>query len=187
VEEEAGMDTALLGAICGLVGTALGAAVAYAGPLRAEQRRQRSEQAVRTENRLTVDLDRYVRARAEADIWLDLLRRAYDDMRVGRLNLDQFDADATRHSEELRLRLADLAHLGVMIVGTLDFFDLLRAATFTLKRAALLPPGDEREHQVRQVEGRIEGCVAARNEWAVGLLDCLGDRAALDRHPRPRP
>ncbi|MFF3458566.1 hypothetical protein ACFYXH_30455 [Streptomyces sp. NPDC002730] len=176
------MDAALVGAVCGFMGTAVGAAVGYFGPLQVERRRQQAERNIRAENQTTLDLDRYVRARVVADVWLDLLRRAHLDAVLRRLNLDQFEAEATRHSEELRLRLTELAHLGVTSAGTLDLFGMLRSATHHIMKIESLT-GDERHRVILDADELIKGCVAERNAWALSLLDRVSHRTGLELTP----
>jgi hypothetical protein len=176
------MDAALVGAVCGFLGAAVGAAVGYFGPLQVERRRQQAERNIRAENQATLDLDRYVRARVVVDVWLDLLRRAHRDAALQRLSLDQFEAEATRDSEELRLRLAELTHLRITSVGTLDLFGMLRTATDRIMRIESLT-GDERHRDLLHVQERIEACVDERNAWALSLLDRVSRRTGLELTP----
>ncbi len=172
------MDAALVGALCGCLGTALGAAIGYFGQLHVERRRQRAERDIRAENQTTLDLDRYVRARVVVDVWLDLLRRAQRDVVLGRLDLEQFEAEATRHSEELRLRLAELAHIRVMRVGTLDLFGQMRGLTDHIVRLESRTGGDG-PSEVRRLGERIELCAWERNRWALSVLDQISRRTGL--------
>lgn len=177
------MDTALLGVICGFVGTVMGALVAYFGPLQAEQRRGRNEHEARAEDRITADIGRYVAARTVTDQWLDLLRRAYEAAMEGRLDLDQFDADVVRHSDELRLRLADLAHLGITAPTTDDMFRTFRTTTGQIRRFAV--DGDDDRIYSDDVRGTasfrsVMACGEARARWAMRVLDELSLRTGRD-------
>lgn len=175
------MDTALLGVICGLVGTALGSAVTYFGPLQLELRRERREREARMDDRVNADIGRYVAARAAADQWLDLLRRGYQAASENRLDLDQFDADVVRCSDELRLRLAELTYLGISETRTNPAFTTFRRAAAEIRRLAaesdgaqgLDGGGDRGSTALRHVEA----CAEERTDWARQVLDKLSLRS----------
>ncbi len=183
-----GVDTALLGVICGFAGTVLGGAVAYFGPLQVERRRARSERELRAEDRITADIDRYTAVRAVADQWLDLLRRTCESAVDGTLDLERFDADAVRCSDELRLRLAELAHLGVTNTGTDDMFYMLRSTTSQIRRLAT--GWDDRvfetDNRGDQCFRKIGACQQSRADWAMLVLDKLSARTGRDLSPRDR-
>ncbi|MCK2145289.1 hypothetical protein ABZ628_28955 [Streptomyces diastaticus] len=182
------MDTALLGVICGFAGTVLGGAVAYFGPLQVERRRARSERELRAEDRISADIDRYIAVRVVADQWLDLLRRAHESAVDGSLDLERFDADALRYSDELRLRLAELAHLGVTDTGTDDMFHMLRKSTGQIRRLA--SGWDDRLFETDNRGDRcfrgIGTCQQSRADWAMLVLDKLSLRTGRDLSPRER-
>ncbi|MGP4114230.1 hypothetical protein ACTWP5_25395 [Streptomyces sp. 4N509B] len=175
------MDTTVFGVICGLIGTVAGAAVAYFGPLQLERRRERSERAARMEAKINADIGRYVAARAAADQWLDLLRRGHRAVLESRLDLDQFDADVVRHSDELRLRLADLAHIGMSDSRTNPTFSSFRRASDAIRRSAITRNAMSYEDDMETaVDRHIEACAAERTRWARNVLDKLS-REGMDR------
>lgn len=190
------MDAATLGAVCGLAGTVAGAAVAYFGPLQLERRRERVDREARLEERIRADIGRYVAARAAADQWLDLLRRGYQAALERRLDLDQFDADVARCSDELRLRLADLTYVGISEPDTNPAFTTFRRAAGDIKRLAAddsAPdgagspggegaPGEPGAGEERGAAAlrRVEACAAERTNWARGVLDALSLHPGVD-------
>lgn len=182
------MDTAVIGVMSGLVGALAGAGAAYFGPLQVERRRQHREQSLRAEEQTSLHLDRYVRARTTIDVWIDLLRRACDDLLHERLDLAAFETEATRHSEQLRSQLADLTHLGIPTTGagvivttTQTIFSTLQRATSTIKHAALDPIGRGNE-EVDIVDHEIRSCLELRNDWALTVLDNVSRRARTPLH-----
>ncbi|MFJ7911397.1 hypothetical protein [Kitasatospora sp. NPDC096204] len=192
-----GMDASLLGVICGFAGTVVGAVVAYFAPLQVERLRsrnnqqeraesQRIAQQERAESQTTADISRYTAVRAVVDQWLDLLRRAHGPAVDGRLNLERFDEDAVRYSDELRLRLAELAHLRITDTGTGDLFRGLRQATELIRRLA-----DGQDDSVYDTDRRgdhcwrwIESCRNSRSDWAMLVLDRLSLRTGHDFSPQ---
>ncbi|MGW1878759.1 hypothetical protein [Streptomyces sp. NPDC001975] len=184
---EEAMDAAAAAVIFGLAGTLIGAGATYFGPVHAERRRQNREQSIRAEDQASMHLDRYVRARTTVDVWLDLLRRAYWDIRDQRLDLAGFEAEAIRHSEELRARLADLTHVGVPATGhaefrmsTGDMYSCLRRATNEVRRLGLRPAEAGHSDVLRL---RIDECLSARSDWALEVLDSISQRSGT---PLPR-
>ncbi|MFJ8254304.1 hypothetical protein [Streptomyces sp. NPDC094466] len=173
------MDTALLGVICGAAGTVVGAVVAYFGPLQLERRRERLEREVRTEDRAAADIARYVNARTAADQWLDLLRRGYQAALESRLDIARFDEDVVRCSDELRLRLTELAHLGMSEPRTNPAFTAFRRAAEEIRRLAAdcgrVDKGDGERTALRC----LEACAAERTEWARQVLGTLSARTGL--------
>ncbi|WP_406469848.1 hypothetical protein [Streptomyces sp. NBC_01615] len=177
------MDAAWLGVICGLVGTVTGATVAYFGPLQLERRRARNEREVRAEDRIAVDIGRYVAARAVTDQWLDLLRRAHQAALESHLDLDQFDADTARHSDELRLRLAELAHLGIVEPTTSPSFRTFRIATAAIRRMAV-DGGSADRGEPGSVSSLLQACVTARARWALQVLERVSLRTGINLSPQ---
>lgn len=181
------MDTALLGVICGLIGTVAGAVVAYFGPLQLERRRAQSEREARTEDNINADIGRYVTARTAADQWLDLLRRSHQAALEKRLDLDRFDAEVVRHSDELRRRLAELAYLGIGESRTNPAFTSFRRATDEIRRLAAEGGGTGRDDDKGSTAIRcLEACAVERTRWAEQVLDKLSLRTGLDLSPRGR-
>ncbi|MEW1648756.1 hypothetical protein [Streptomyces sp. NPDC091219] len=173
------MDSALIGTICGFAGTATGAALGYFGPLRLERRRQESAKEAATENQIALDLDRYVQARVVADLWLDLLRRALEDALMQRLDPAQFDTESTDHSKELRLRTAELTHIGVATVRSGTLFNLLRNATTMIKRFDILPVEEKQQNEL-DIREIIMRCQLERGQWAELMLEHVRHRTGRD-------
>ncbi len=171
------MDATWVATLSGLLGAALGAAAAYLGPLQIERRKERREQTAKQENQATVDLERYIRVRAVVDVWLDLLRRAYEDVLHQRLELGAFEAGCTRHAEELRLRMAELAYINVVTLRTVGLVAELRDASAIVGRIDLLP-FDEKRRVVHEIGAAIERCRETRDQWSVGLLEHIGRRGS---------
>ncbi|UFR06899.1 hypothetical protein KBP30_39545 [Streptomyces sp. Go40/10] len=174
------MDTALLGVVCGAAGTVAGAAVAYFGPLQLERRRERREREVRTEDRAAADIARYVNARTAADQWLDLLRRAYQAALENRLDLARFDDDVVRSSDELRLRLTELAHLGLIESNTNPAFIAFRRTAVEIRRLAADGDRADSDDRGSEVLRSLEACAAERTDWARCVLRRLSARTGLD-------
>lgn len=174
------MDAALLGVVCGAAGTVAGAAVAYFGPLHLERRRERREREVRTEDRAAADIARYVNARTAADQWLDLLRRGYQAALENRLDLARFDEDVVRCSDELRLRLTELAHLGMSEPRTNPAFTAFRRAAEEIRRLAADGGRADNGDRERAALGCLEACAAERTEWARQVLVRLSARTGLE-------
>lgn len=182
------MDAALLGVVCGFAGTVVGAVVAYLAPLQVERLRARNAQQERAEGQITADIDRYTAVRTVVDQWLDLLRRTHESAVDGSLDLERFDADAVRYSDELRLRLAELAHLGVTDTGTNNMFRSLRVATVETRRLA-----SGWDDGVFETDNRgdrcfrgILACQESRADWAMLVLDKLSLRTGRDLSPTER-
>ncbi|MFD9688074.1 hypothetical protein ACFWXO_20205 [Kitasatospora sp. NPDC059088] len=173
------MDSALIGTICGFAGTMTGAALGYFGPLRLERRRQESVREAATESQIALDLDRYVRARVVADLWLDLLRRALEDSLMQRLDPAQFDTESTDHSKELRLRTAELTHIGIATVRSGTLFNLLRNATAMIKEFDILPIEEKRQNEIG-IREIIMRCQLERGQWAELMLEHVRHRTGRD-------
>ncbi|MFD9067777.1 hypothetical protein ACFVZ3_40420 [Kitasatospora purpeofusca] len=127
------------------------------------------------QNQIALDIDRYVRARVVADIWLDLLRRALQDVMAHRLDLARFDTESTEHSKELRLRTAELTHIGIATVRSGALFNLLRNATAMIKEVHALP-GEERQQHEMGLAGSITMCQVERGRWAELMIDHIRSR-----------
>jgi hypothetical protein len=175
-----GVDTALLGVVCGLVGTVLGSAVTYFGPLQLERRRERREREARTYDKVNADIGRYAAARAAADQWLDLLRRGCQAALENRLDVDQFDADVVRCSDELRLRLAELTYLDISETRTNPAFVMFRRTAAEIRRLAAEGDGtrgaDGDGDRGSTALRYVEACAEERTEWARHVLDKLSLR-----------
>ncbi|MER5618519.1 hypothetical protein [Streptomyces sp. NPDC002215] len=176
------MDTALLGVLCGAGGTVLGSVLTYLGPLHLERRRERRENTVRGEDRAAYGIACYVNARAAADRWLDLLRRAHQAAREASLDVQQFDKDVADCSDELRLRTAELTSLGMGEPQTNSAFAAFRQATERIKRLAADDGADAEAAGSRALEA-LEFCVAERTRWAGHILVRLSARTGLEFSP----
>ncbi|MGW3668694.1 hypothetical protein [Streptomyces sp. NPDC005141] len=172
------MDNTLTTATFTLIGVLAGSAGTYFAPLQLDKRRQRSEQAVRHESQADVQLGRYVSARTTVDVWIDLLDRAYEDLRHDCFDREAFTADSIRYSDQLRAELADLTFLGVPVrsgihaVGSADIIHSLAAVSSAVKHIQHAR-GTSRPRLMEAIRGQIRTCRDERNAWSLRVLDTV--------------